>query len=483
MRLQSGRHLGGSVAASLCLLAMLALPLNASAETWWRASNRHFDLFTTGSVAESKQALAALEAAQSYFSQSGELPFSDEKVLKVVAFHSTEEYASFRLHKAAFGHYLKGAKQDFVVLSDIHPEHRDALIHEYTHSVVRQAGYNLPLWLNEGIADLYSSLAFSGNLVKVGLPLPTRLRTIEHEGLIPLSRLFAATRESSHSDESHTLSGFYAESWALTHMLKFDPAYSAGFTRFLAVTAKGFDGATALKLIFGKEVRQVEADLISYLPSLAGMKGFEVPIQLQASSNTVAQISEEDGAFLLAGMLAEQSWTRAAAEEKTRALARQYPKRAEPEATLAELLWKQGKAEDARAYLTHAIALDNRQAGMIYRLAEMERETGASDEQLIARLRQVIALEPGHPDANFNLAVLEFNEHRFAEAREALAALKNVRPEWASTYYCMAAYCELHARNVQRAHDFGNMAKQRAVTADEKAHADQLLQRLATLGG
>ena len=161
MRLQSGRHLGGSVAASLSLLAMLALPLNASAETWWRASNRHFDLFTTGSVAESKQALAALEAAQSYFSQSGELPFSDEKVLKVVAFHSTEEYASFRLHKAAFGHYLKGAKQDFVVLSDIHPEHRDALIHEYTHSVVRQAGYNLPLWLNEGIADLYSSLAFS----------------------------------------------------------------------------------------------------------------------------------------------------------------------------------------------------------------------------------------------------------------------------------------------------------------------------------
>ena len=482
MRFHTDRHFTSSLPISIIVLAAVVFPATLTADSWSKSTAPHFELFTTGSASESRQALAALEGARAFFSQSDELPVSDGNGLRVIAFHSTEEYAPYRLHKAAFGHYLKASSRDFIVLSDIRPEHRDALIHEYTHFVVRQAGYNLPIWLNEGLADLYSSLQFDGGCATAGLPLPTRLRTIAQEGLIPLSRIFAATRESSHTDESHTLSGFYAESWAVTHMLKFHPAYAPGFARFLAASSKGFDTPTALRIVFGKEVRQVDADLRNYLPKLFPAATLEVPVKLQPYEPASNAISDADAEFVLVDLLAEQSWTRTAAQGRVLALASQYPSRPEPDAILAELLWKQGKVNEARAHLTRAVDLGGRQSGLIYRLAEMERETGASNEQLISRLRQATALDPGNADAAFNLAVLEFNEHRFNEAKTALASLKSVRAEWASTYFCMAAYCELQSRNLEQARSFGNMAKQRAITTDDKAHADQLLQRLASLG-
>ena len=45
--------------------------------------------------------------------------------------------------------------------------------HELTHHFMRQSLSHLPVWLNEGMADFYSTLRADGGKVHVGAPLPT----------------------------------------------------------------------------------------------------------------------------------------------------------------------------------------------------------------------------------------------------------------------------------------------------------------------
>lgn len=95
----------------------------------------------------------------------------------------------------------------------------EVIYHEFTHSVVESTFRNVPLWLNEGLAQFYGGLSIDKNEVFFGQPSDEAIAELRQYPLVPLTTLFAVNESSPYYNKQHQGNIFYAESWALTHYL------------------------------------------------------------------------------------------------------------------------------------------------------------------------------------------------------------------------------------------------------------------------
>src|SRR5271165_832280 len=58
-------------------------------------------------------------------------------------------------------------------------------VHEYVHLLIRHKELEFPVWLNEGLADLYSTLKPQGDKILVGTPPEGRMVTMLQERWVP----------------------------------------------------------------------------------------------------------------------------------------------------------------------------------------------------------------------------------------------------------------------------------------------------------
>ena len=92
--------------------------------------------------------------------------------------------------------------------------------HEYTHYLVYRNMPNLPLWLNEGIADLYSTFSVDaeGRSV-IGRAPPWYVAALQKRPIIPLSRFLDPETGSRLFENDVDTSLFYAQAWAFVHFM------------------------------------------------------------------------------------------------------------------------------------------------------------------------------------------------------------------------------------------------------------------------
>jgi hypothetical protein len=107
------------------------------------------------------------------------------------------------------------------IVNDGRPGALRVIFHEYAHLVVSNVAMNLPAWLNEGLAEHYSTYEVSrgGREALIGRPIESHLRLLGEKTLLPLDQLLAVTHASPLYNEGERRSVFYAQAWALTHML------------------------------------------------------------------------------------------------------------------------------------------------------------------------------------------------------------------------------------------------------------------------
>jgi tetratricopeptide (TPR) repeat protein len=95
-----------------------------------------------------------------------------------------------------------------------------SVFHEYTHLLLRHNDLFWPLWLTEGMADVYSTFETAGgHSVRIGQPLEHYVSLLGKQPLMPLHDLFAVSHSSPEYNERDRQGIFYAESWLLTHYL------------------------------------------------------------------------------------------------------------------------------------------------------------------------------------------------------------------------------------------------------------------------
>lgn len=100
---------------------------------------------------------------------------------------------------------------------------RERVQHEITHWHLRRSPVPVPLWLQEGLAQIYETFVVSGGKMRLGQDHPGKREYVRISSNPSLSALVTTTElDMSKAGFSHQRTDlFYAQSWALTHLLFF----------------------------------------------------------------------------------------------------------------------------------------------------------------------------------------------------------------------------------------------------------------------
>lgn len=207
---------------ALALVALLALP--ARAETWLTTRAGNFIVFTNTDAARALHTAEALERMRAVLALSTDLNTRVTDPIRVFVFKTTKDYQHY-------GEVMLGVRPDKDGLSYIHPFAKAILIdgsalrsdillqHELTHHFARQTWQRLPLWLDEGLAELYGVTRIRGDVVHLGRQRDLHRRTMRRFPAIPMKDFLDAGERSRWYVEPFLETRFYAQSWLMAHWL------------------------------------------------------------------------------------------------------------------------------------------------------------------------------------------------------------------------------------------------------------------------
>jgi tetratricopeptide (TPR) repeat protein len=232
---------------------------------WIRMPSDDFEIYSSAGEGDTRLALQYFERVRAFFEQAlGGSPQKADPV-RIIIFNSKKEYEPYRPNEFASAFYTQVAGRDYIVLSGANADVFPVAVHEYVHLVAQHGGLSLPPWLNEGIAEVYSTLKPLGDKVLVGSLIPGRMYALSREKWVPLSAILSAGHDSPYYNEKDKAGSLYNEGWALTHMLELSPQYGTGFSRVLEEIRKGTPSEQALEKTYGKPLATIERDLQGYL--------------------------------------------------------------------------------------------------------------------------------------------------------------------------------------------------------------------------
>jgi len=146
-------------------------------------------------------------------------------------------------------------------------ETRHLIFHEGLHWFLSGAEAANPVWIEEGLAEVFATFGVVKGQAEWGRAMPEHVSLLRREGLLPLERLLFTGREELFGrDLSHT-GLVYAQSWAFAHYLIFGkheiPRGALVNYAELTLTAIGPD--EAFRRAFGKTYKEMDKELERYL--------------------------------------------------------------------------------------------------------------------------------------------------------------------------------------------------------------------------
>jgi tetratricopeptide (TPR) repeat protein len=244
---------------------------------WSETSSAHFNIYSCGAPLEVNKLAARLEQfCEAYSLLAGTQALASPPIV-VMAFPNQEAMTPFLpLYQGKPGNlsgfFTRGEDENLIVLAlpgtNSGVTGMEVIFHEYTHLLLRRNDEIWPLWLKEGMAEMYSTFETSqGYYVRIGQPIEHHLQLLAHEPLMPLHELFSVANNSPQYNERSRQGIFYAESWLLTHFLMTggNPNYRSGFDRFNMYLRDGQLPEQAFTNAMRVSLPQMENDLRRYL--------------------------------------------------------------------------------------------------------------------------------------------------------------------------------------------------------------------------
>jgi tetratricopeptide (TPR) repeat protein len=456
------------------LVAALLLSGLAGQAAWLHLRSGSFDLYTSASAGNGREVLQRLEQIRHVFETRTQQKNLTPLPVRVYVFRSEPEFRRFQVKDNAAGYYQSAPDRDYIAMQLTGTDLYRVVYHEYVHLLMRHSGVHVPVWLNEGTAEVYSTTAIKGSRVRIGDLIPSHVSTLRSEPLIDLSILLMVTHDSPHYNERDKTGIFYAQSWALAHMLNFSAEYRAGMPNFLSILLSGDDPVRAFQQAFGKSLRSVREDLAAYIRQdrFAGVR-FEAEKLPERGRVPAESVEELDAELLLADLLiaigrGEQ------AEAALQKLASAHPDRADLQEALGDAAVRRDEDERARRHYERALELGSRSGRLRYDYAMLLRELNAPAEQVMQSLRDAVLLEPKLFEARYLLGYMLLDQGKPVEAIEQLRAAVELRP-----FRCAAwehlALAHLQAGQKKEALASAQRARKLAVTPEDISRTEATL--------
>lgn len=403
--------------ALLALLAAraLAATLPSPDEAWIELRTANFTLFSNAGAKATGKIGDDLERLRATLAQIlPGLRLTSPNPTVIYVFRSSAAFAPYQeIHggkpAGVGGYFLSRPLGNYVAIDgDPRGDQRAIIYHEYIHYVLRNSYVWLPLWLNEGLAEYYSTFDVARGDAKIGLPHEAHIAFLRTHPLGPIRQLLVVDDRSPAYNESSRRGAFYAQSWVLTHylMLGNDHRHDQ-LIDYLRRLRAGEPSEAAFSTSFGVAPEALDKELADYLRGYT-LHYLRIPIPPLAAATgdvrpDVRPMLRWEVLYRLGDLLSNLGGERAAdAAEHLRAALQAKPDCGPALASLARLAEEAGRTEEARTLLARAADLSPDDFAVQYSYAH----------QLL-----------GHPDAGST-----------ARAREALRRATRLRPDFAEAW-------------------------------------------------
>jgi hypothetical protein len=444
---------------------------------WIQLENENFHMYSSAGARDSRDALNYFERIRSFFIQLTGKPPAKPLPVYIIAFGSEKEYEPYRFREFAIAYYTGHAERDYIVMGKTGEQAERIAAHEYAHLVFRHAGYQLPPWLNEGMAELFSTMTPSGKDAIFGQPIVGRLQALQTEGWVSLKTILEADQNSPYYNETKKAGNLYNESWALAHMLITTNEYRPKFGEVFSAVASGVPSVTALEKAYGRPFAKIEEDLQFYVRGQL-FNSLVAKIKLDDIEKLpVAPADSFDVRYLQADLLLNLEERRSEGAKRMLELAAEQPNRPEPQSTLGYLAWRDGKQAEAVQYFGKAVAGGARTPKLLWDYARLARQTspkGAEDAVV-----ELIKIEPNNSEYRIFLAGLQMQERKYPEALATLKQITEVPTvEVRDNLLYQRAVLAMNAGDRKEAQARAEELKRLTASEDFKSRADQILQFL-----
>jgi len=452
----------------LSLLAILAVgllggparALPPERDAWIELKTPSFVLFSDAGEKNARQVAESLERLRSVLGQLNPgLKLTAPNPSYVFVFRNNDAFKPYRrVYNGrpvdVGGYFITRPEANWVAVNGDPRTDEEAIInHEYLHYILSNNYPSLPLWFNEGMAEVYSSFQATAREARIGIPIPEHVYWLRQHSLIPPAQLFAMSQTSPDYNEGARRGVFYAESWALVHyLLVGSPEHQKKAPDYLREMTRDQPAANAFRAAFGLDDATLEQEIRAYVRK----RLFEVKT-IPVQPNETLQVTRRDlpraeALARLGGLLVslDPSLWPAAAEHFQAALA-QDP--AQPQA-LAGRGWLEslaGHPHEARPWLEKAAtrAPDDFVIQYLYGLALLEGTPGPDDLRQARRaFAQAVALQPDFGEAWARLAFAQAQDDTLLpEALRSFETAHRLLPTHTDIAYNLAL---AYARTGQR---------------------------------
>lgn len=453
----------------------IALAFNAAlllAATWTRVAAGKYEILTDGPGKEAERAALTIQQVDGALTRIlGPLPASAPPV-RVVVFRDERDFRKFSGSAITRGFFQSSAERDYLVLTlSVWLKDR-VLKHEMGHLFLVHTTGPLPQWLEEGTAEFLSSLQIGGGKALVGRAIESHVELLNRDRWLPAARLLQITKADPEFNQEHQAGIFYAESWALVHMLHHHPEYRGRMAALTAAISEGLTSEEALTRIYGRPLARIFDDLQRYVAGRRfAVNELRLPVLPLASAGG-STLDETAATGALAELYVAVGNLDGAREMYAR-LVKETPDNSQDRWSASGFLaLRDGRTNDAIENFRRSVEAGSPNASVYFELAMLLRGAQRSDREVEPLLKAAAGRNPAFAEAWYQLGLLQLRQHDVEGAVESFRNAVRILPRQAPFWDGLArAYAAAGATE---------SAKEAAWHAAEAAESNE--QRMSALG-
>jgi tetratricopeptide (TPR) repeat protein len=420
------------------LLVLTASPVLAK-DKWIALSTKNLYVISNADEGDTRELALKIEQFHYIFTQLFGIRTEGFLPVTVIIFKSD---SSFKPYKPLYngkpanisGYFQPGHDENLIALTmNSNVEHPMATIfHEYTHMLNSYTPRQWPLWLKEGIAELYSTFDVKKKEVTLGKPISSHVYRLRETQFLPLQDLFNVQHNSPTYNERDKQSIFYAESWALTHYIMYgeNRVRQPQMVEFARLISENVSQDRAFTQAFKTDTATIEKELRRYV-----------------------------GKDSYSGMIYTLSNTEGEKEASVQVLSD-----AETQFHLGNLLMRTERLDEAETYFKQAIALDANLARPYEGLGFIEMRRSHYDKA-VEHFKQAATRDSKNYLAHYYYAeTLQRESHGqmsaelAAKITEELRTAIKLRPQFGQAYYLLGFMSLVTSENLKEGANAMKMA-------------------------
>jgi tetratricopeptide (TPR) repeat protein len=277
---------------------------------WIEVSSPHLTVFSNAGRRKTTRIATELEQLRAVLSLQSRREAVEGVPTVVYLFENEAAFAPFRYlvdgEPAVVGGFFRPTHEALVIAVDATAGYDlGTVFHEFVHSWLSRTVSKLPLWVEEGLAELYQTFSVARGRAKVGRPIERHVAWLRSNPLIPLEELFAVDHRDPLYTGTHRRSGFYAQSWALVHLLVLGESQRAAqLEAFVDDISRGTPQAAAFERAFDGDIAGLEEALRRFVHRdifriVSVETEIEAPVGVEVRRMSEAEVLNRLGELLL----------------------------------------------------------------------------------------------------------------------------------------------------------------------------------------